>query len=186
MLGALLIHMGAISETQKAAQNISAVYAAGKVSGNRYENEYFGLTLTPAHARFTKGGFVSSQGARARLIDAEANADKWEDKYSIAVLADTLSDSPLIRSPDDYVRYVRRQFEKEGMTTVQEESPVEISGLRFVQAIMKVKEQGRTHYQGIYSTFLKGYMISLQVEATSPERLQQVILSVVDFKRSKK
>ncbi len=186
MLGALLIHMGAISEAQKAEQNISAVYAEGKVSGNHYENEYFGLTLTPTNALFTKGGFVSSQRTRARLIDAEANADRWEDKYSIAVLADTLSDSPLIHSPDDYVRYIRHQFEKEGMTTVQAESPIEISGLRFVQAIMKVTEQRRIHYQGIYSTFLKGYMISLQVEATSPERLRQIILSAVDFKSSKK
>ena len=41
-------------------KDISFVYAAGKVSANQYQNAYFGLTVTPVGAEFTKGGFISS------------------------------------------------------------------------------------------------------------------------------
>jgi len=68
----------------------------------------------------------------------------------------------LVHSPDQYVRGVRHQFEqREGASAVQEESPIEISGQRFVHATVKVVGQGRTHYRGIYTTFLNGYILSL-------------------------
>ena len=134
------------TEAQTSVKDISAVFAEGKVSGNQYKNDYFGLTLTPAGARFTKGGYVSPQGNRARLVDAQANSKGWEDKYSIAVLADALSANPLVKSPEQYVRSVRHQLEREGLATVQEESPIDISGLRFVQATLKMTEDGRAHY----------------------------------------
>ena len=78
--------MGAVTEAQTPIKDISAVFAEGKVEDNQYKNDYFGLTLTPIGAEFTQGGFVSSQGKRARLIDAQANAKNWEDKYSIAII----------------------------------------------------------------------------------------------------
>jgi hypothetical protein len=171
---------------QTPTKDISAIFAQGKVSGNEYKNDYFGLTLTPIHAQFTQGGFVSPDGKRARLIDAESNAKDWEDKYSIAVLADALSANPMVHSPTQYVRSVRHQFEREGMTTVQEEAPIEVSGVQFVRATMKVTEQGRIRYQGMYTTFLKGYILSLQVEAPTTERLEQIVLSMVKFEVSNK
>ncbi len=96
ILAILVLGLYAARATSAAAQtaDISAVFAEGKVTGNQYENDYFGLTLTTEDAQFTKGGFISSQGKRARLIDAEANAKRWEDKYSIAILADALSATP--------------------------------------------------------------------------------------------
>jgi hypothetical protein len=163
-----------------------ACSAAGKVAGNQHTNDYFGLTLATTNAEFTKGGFISSQGKRARLIDAEANAKKWDDKYSIAILADALSANPLIRSPEQYLRSVRHQLEKEGLATVQEESPVTISGLPFMHSIMKSAGQGQAHYQGMYTAFLKGYVVSLQVEAPSLERLQEIVLKMVNFKNPQK
>lgn len=168
-------------EAQTAVKDISAVFAEGKVTGNQYKNDYFGLTLTPAGAEFTKGGFVAPEGQRARLVDAEANAKKWEDKYSIAILADALSANPLIHSPEQYLRSVRHGFEREGLVTVEAESPIEISGIRFQQATMKATEEGGTHYQGMYTTFLNGYILSIQVQAASPERLKQIVLSMVSF-----
>jgi hypothetical protein len=177
-----LLSLAVTVAAQTSTRDIAAVFAEGEVDGNEYRNDYFGLTLRPVGAEFAKGGFISSQGKRARLIDAEANAKKWEDKYSIAVLADALSANPLIHSPEQYVRSVRHQFEKEGMQTVEQESSIEISGLPFVQATMKTTQQGLMHYQGMYTTFLNGYILSLQVEAPSPERLRQIVLSMVQFK----
>ena len=171
------------ASAQAPIPDISSVFAAGKIAGKQYTNDYFGLTLTTTNAEFTKGGFISSQGKRARLIDAEANAKKWEGKYSIAILADALSANPLIRSPEQYLRSVRHQLEKEGLVTVQEESPVTISGLPFMHSIMKSAGQGQPHYQGMYTAFLKGYIVSLQVEAPSLERLQEIVLKMVNFKK---
>src|SRR6476646_8180467 len=119
----VLFASAAVTMEQTPIKDISAVFAEGKVSGNQYKNDYFGLTLTPAGAQFTQGGFISSQGKRARLVDARASAKNWEDRYSIAILADALSANPLIHSPDQYLRSVCHQFEREGLVTVQEESP---------------------------------------------------------------
>jgi hypothetical protein len=169
------------SYPQRAVPDISVVYAEGKITGDRYSNPYFGLVLTPVGAQFTMGGFVSPQSTRARLIDAEANAEKWEDKFSVAVLADALSANPGVHSPEQYVRAVRHQFEKEGLISVQEETPVEVSGVHFVQAIMKTRD-ARPHFQGVYTTFLHGYIVSLQVEAPSPERMGQIVKTMVVFR----
>jgi hypothetical protein len=176
------VFLATTTRAQNPIKGISAVFSEGKVSGGQYKNDYFGLTLTPANAEFTQGAFVSSEGKRARLVDARLNGKNWEEKYSIAILADALSANPLVHSPTQYVRSVRHQLEREGMATVQEETSIEISGLKFVQATMKVTEQGRIHYQGMYTTFLNGYIFSLQVEAPTPERLNQIVLSMVKFK----
>jgi hypothetical protein len=167
--------------SQSSVPDISVVYAQGKVEGYQYKNDYFGLTLTTPEAEFTKGGFISSQGKRARLIDAEANATKREDKYSVAILADALSGNPLIQSPTQYLRSVRHQFEREGLATIQEKSSLTISGLSFIPAVMKTRV-GDSHYQGMYTTFLKGYIVSVQVEAPTAERLNEIMQTKVSFK----
>ena len=79
------------------------------------------------------------------------------------------------------MRAVRHQFEKEGLISVQEETPVEVSGVHFVQAIMKTRD-ARPHFQGVYTTFLHGYIVSLQVEAPSPERMGQIVKTIVVFR----
>jgi len=165
-----------------ATEDISLVYAQGKIVGPQYINDYFGLTLAPENGQFTAGAFVSPNGKRARLVDAQAKAKGREDLYEIAVLADLLAANPLIHSPEQYVRAVRHGLEKEGLTTVSEESPTEISGVHFVSAVMKVTDQEHSHYRGLYSTFLNGYILSLDVTAASPERLTKIVQSAVHFK----
>jgi hypothetical protein len=171
---------------QKPAKDISAVYAEGKISGTEYKNEYFALTLTAAPGQFTQRGFVSSEGKRARLVDVENNASNFQDKFRIAVLADSLAANPLVHSPEQYARSVRYQFEKEGMETEKEESPIEISGLPFVRAILKVNEGGSTYYRAIYTTFLNGYILSLDVAGASPENIAQVVSRAVKFESKSK
>ena len=170
---------------QAATKDIKAVYADGKIADGRYKNAYFGVTLTPENAQFTQGGFVSSEGQRARLVDAQANAANWDDRYEIAILADALSANPLITSPTRYVRNVRHQLEKEGFETVQTESAIEISGLKFIYATMKIAENGKTRYRRLYTTFLNGYILSLDVTVGSAARLES-ILKMVRFEAPRK
>jgi hypothetical protein len=159
-------------------KDIKAVFAEGNVANGQYKNDYFGVTLTPANGRFTQGGFVSPEGHRARLIDVQSNASNWEEKYEIAILADAPSASPLVTSPTVYVRSLRHQLEREGFQTLQEEAPLKISGLSFVYATMKVGGEGHPHYRGLYTTFLNGYIVSLDVSAASVDRLNHVLRMV--------
>jgi hypothetical protein len=166
---------------QKPTKDISAVYAEGKISGTKYKNEYFALTLTAAPGQFTQGGFVSSEGKRARLVDVENNSSNSQDKFEIAVLADSLAANPLVHAPEQYARAVRHQFEKQGMETEKTESPVEVSGLPFVQTILKVNDGKSSHYRAIYTTFLNDYILSLDVSAATPEKIAQVVTRAVKF-----
>jgi len=163
----------------KATKDISAVYAEGKINETEYKNDYFGLTLTAEPGRFTNGAFISSEGKRARLVDVQGNPSNFEDKYEIAVLADSLAANSLIHSPEQYVRSVRHQLEKEGMGTEKTESSLKVSGVPFVQAILRVSDGGRIHYRAIYTTFLNGYIFSLDVSALTPEKIAQVVTKTV-------
>jgi len=166
---------------EKPTKDISAVYAEGKINGSVYRNEYFGLTLTAQPGQFTQGGFISSEGKRARLVDVENNSTSFEDKFEIAVLADSLAANPSVHEPEQYARAVRHQFEKQGMETEQAESPVKVAGLPFVQAVLKVNEGGSSHYRAIYTTFLNGYILSLDVSAAMPEKIAQIVTRTVRF-----
>ena len=180
-LVALLFSPVVTQAQQKPTKDISAVYAEGKISGTEYKNEYFALTLTAAPGQFTQGGFVSSEGKRARLVDVENNSSNYQDKFRIAVLADSLAANPLVHSPEQYARSMRHQFEKQGMETEKAESPIEVSGLPFVQVILKVNEGGSTYYRAIYTTFLNGYILSLDVSGAAPEKIAQVVSRAVKF-----
>lgn len=167
---------------QKPTKDISAVYAEGRISGTEYENEYFGLTLSAEPGKFTQRGFISPEGKRARLIDVENDPSNFQDKFRIAVLADSLAANPLVHSPEQYVRAVRHQFEKQGMETDKTESPLEVSGLPFVRTILRVNEGGSSYYRAIYTTFLNGYILSLDVSAATREKIAQVVTRAVKFK----
>jgi hypothetical protein len=181
-LVALLFSPVVTQPQQKPTKDISAVYAEGKISGTEYKNEYFALTLAAAPGQFTKRSFVSSDGKRARLVDVENNSPNFQDKFRIAVLADSLAANPSVHSPEQYARSVRHQFEKEGMEIEKAESRIEVSGLTFVQALLRVNEGGSSYYRAIYTTFLNGYILSLDVSAATPEKIAQVVSRAVRFK----
>lgn len=177
-----LLFCPAVTQAQeKPTKDISAVYAEGKISGTKYKNEYFGLTLTAAPGRFTQAGFVNSAGKRARLVDVQNNSSSFRDKFEIAVLADSLAANPLVRAPEQYARSVRHQLEKQGMETEKAESPIDVSGLPFVRAILKVNEGGSSHYRANYTTFLNGYIVSLDVSAATPGKIAQLVTIAVKF-----
>jgi hypothetical protein len=175
-----------VNAQDRPTKDISEVYAGGKVNGNEYTNDYFGLTLLAGSGQFTAGGFVSAEGRRARLVDVEANPENWQGKFEIAVLADLLAANPLIHSPEQYVRAVRHQFEQQGMETEKAESPTEVAGLTFVRAVLKVSDSGHVHHRAIYTIFLKGYILSLDVSAATSEEIEQLVANAVRFKSKTK
>jgi len=167
---------------QQSHKDISAVFAEGKISNGQYTNEYFGLTLKPDGAQFVpQGAFISPEGKRARLVYAQRDAATWADKYSVALLADALSANPSIKSPEQYLRIVRHNFEHEGLVTAQEETATKISGVPFIKVVMKTRDS-KPHFQAMYSSFLKGYIFSVQIEAPSVERAQQIVDTLITFK----
>jgi hypothetical protein len=124
---------------------------------------------------------LSTEGKRARLVDAQTNVKGPEENFGIAVLADQLAVNPAVHSPEQYVRAVRHAFERAGEQTIDEQFSIDISGIRFVGACTKVNQNGLVYYHGVFTTFLKGYILSLEVKAATPERVKQVAKSKVKF-----
>lgn len=102
----------------------------------------------------------------------------------IAVLADSLAANPLVYLPEQYARSVRHQFEKQGM-----ETETGITNRSFginVRASDVEDQRGWTRplsrHLYDYTTFLKGYILSLDVSAETPEKIEQLVAKAVQFK----
>ena len=170
-----------LAQTKKPA-DISTVIAAGTVDGSRYTNRYFKLTIDAPNATLALNPLVSPVGARARLLQVQSKQAEWNDRYTFAVLADTLTEYPQLQSPAQYVRSVRHQLEKGGMSTVREEFQITIAGVGFTGAVLQEQvPSGQKYYRGLYTTFRSGYILSFDVEAPSEDKLNQVVSRLVRF-----
>ena len=170
-----------LAQTKKPA-DISTVIAAGTVDGSRYTNPYFKLTIDAPNATLALNPLVSPVGARARLLQVQSKQAEWNDRYTFAVLADTLTEYPQLQSPAQYVRSVRHQLEKGGMPTVREEFQITIAGVGFTGAVLQEQvPSGQKYYRGLYTTFRSGYILSFDVEAPSEDKLNQVVSRLVRF-----
>ncbi len=152
--------------------DISSVVAAGKVNGDRYENTYFGIVLRARKAQFKVPSLVNGAGRRARLVNIAAK------DYTLTVLADSVDNYPKGMPVDMYVRTRRKQLEKEsGVTTQLEEFSVVIAGVPFTGAVLNVIQAPNFYYRGIYTTSVKGYFVSFEVQCRHRERLQELLPS---------
>ncbi|PYX17696.1 MAG: hypothetical protein DMG84_02700 [Acidobacteria bacterium] len=133
--------------------------------GDKYKNLFFRLTIDAPHAKFEIAPLVNTSEKRARLVQILADSAKFDERYTFGVLADTLSMYPQLQSAAHYVRSVRHQLEKEGLTTVHEEFPVLVSGVPFTAATM----EGQT---------TEG---SFDVEGPSERRLNDLVATLVHF-----
>src|SRR5438876_7502224 len=109
--------------------------------GDKYKNLFFRLTIDAPHAKFEIAPLVNTSEKRARLVQILADSVKFDERYTFGVLADTLSMYPQLQSAAHYVRSVRHQLEKEGLTTVHEEFPVLVSGVPFRQPRWRDRRQ---------------------------------------------
>lgn len=165
---------------QGSPKGILSVIAAGKVSGDIYSNAYLGLSLTAPSAKFSAPALVNVKGRRARLVNIVYDSPDGARNYTIGLLADSLENYPKGMSTTVYVRSVRHELARDGLLTERREFPIKISGTAFVGALLKVPEKPNFGYvRGIYATFLKGYVVSLEVQARDDERVQQVLSAAV-------
>jgi hypothetical protein len=166
----------------KKSFDISAVASAGSVAANKYTNSALKLTVDAPNATLKLNPLVNAQAGRARLVQILSNQSAFEDTYTLAVLADTLSNYPQLQSPAHYVRSVRHQLEKEGLSTVREEFPITIGGMQFTGAILQQQvPNGRNYYRGMYATFRNGAILSFDAEAASEEKLNALVKRLVKF-----
>jgi hypothetical protein len=180
LLIATSVLLSAVLATQKPQSDISAVVAAGKLEGDVYRNSYFGISLSAPKAKFTVPSLVNVAGKRARLVDVVYDSGDGALNYTIAVLADSRENYSKDMPLGVYVRSLRHQLEKHGLITAREEFSTVVSGVPFTGAILKVPEKPNFGYfRGIYSTFLNGYLVSIDVQGRNEERINKTLSSVV-------
>jgi hypothetical protein len=160
--------------------DIGIVAAAGAVSGERYTNSFFGLTIETPNATLQLNPLVSASGQRARLLQALAKPTAREQTFTFAVVVDCLAKYPQLESLSQYVGGVRHQMEKEGLSTVREEFLLNIAGVQFAGTVLEEHiPSGRKYYRGMYSTFRNGYILSFDVEASSEAKLSELVAGAV-------
>ena len=161
--------------------NITIVANEGSVTKFGYTNSYFKLSIVAPKATVHLNPLVNVSGGRARLVQVLSDGKSWDDTYTFAVLADALDNyHPPLESTTQYVRSVRHKLEKEGLSTVKEEFPITIAGTQFIGAILQEQTpEGRKYCRGMYSTFLSGFALSLDVEAASPDKLTEMLARMV-------
>ena len=171
-----------VAAQSKKAPDISTVASAGGVADGKYMNSFFRLTVAAPSATLELNPLVNKEGGRARLLQVRAKRTTFDNTYTFAVLADTLAKYPQLQSPAHYVRSVRHQLEREGLPTVREEFPITISGVEFTGAILEehVPEGGK-YYRGMYSAFRDGFILSFDAEAESPEKVNELVVRVVNL-----
>ena len=177
LIGILLSAAVLSAQTPKA--DISTVVASGKMRGDTYENAYFGIMISAPKAKFTTPSLVNAAGHRARLLNLVLDSGDGAKNYTIGLMADSLENYPNL-TPNVYLRSVRHSLERDGLITDRQEFPITISGVSFVGAMLKVPEKPNFgYYRGIYSTFLNGYVVSLEVQARTPEHIQELLSSAI-------
>lgn len=159
--------------------DIQALIASGKVEGTTYRNGYFGISFAAPGAAFKAPAAVDEQGRNVRLVEAVSNGPKREDMYAISILADRLSNYPALKSRSDYLASIRKQLEQDGATSHHDLFPYVISGVEFTGAMLREPDGLESdHFRGIFSTVIKGYVLSLDVAATSESRVLKIASSV--------
>lgn len=167
------------------ALDAASLIASGKIEGSRYWNQYFVVSFVAPGAAFTAPSSVDGQGRNVRLVDAVVSAQKREDMYTISILADRLSNYPKLKSRTEYVEGISGQLQREGAKRSGDDFPYVISGVEFVSTILQESDgPNMSHFRGIFSTVMKGYVLSLDVAAASEEQVLK-IASSIEFKHDR-
>jgi hypothetical protein len=162
------------------AADIQALIASGKVEGETYRNGYFDISFDASGAAFTAPSFLDEQGRNVRLVEAVSNGPKREDMYAILILADRLSNYPTLKSRSEYVVGIRNQLEQEGAKRSRQDLfPYIISDVEFTGAMLREPDGLQSdHFRGIFTTVMKGYVLSLDIAATSEAQVLKIASSI--------
>jgi hypothetical protein len=173
------------------APSVSALLASGYVNGDNYRNDYFGVSFTAPGATVTIP--KPNDGATvARLVDALAEADDRAKIYTLSLSADNIANYPGLNSPGDYISSLATALRKQESDVVGVKSdivrvrfPYSISDIPFMGAILKEQDSPNTHhYRGLFTAARKGYWLTLDITATTEERILK-IASTVQLMNSK-
>lgn len=166
------------------ALDVPALVASGRVEGQSYRNQYFGVSFTAPSGAFTAPSTVDDQGRNVRLVDAVVSPQKREGMYTISILADRLSNYPTLKSRTEYVNGISSQLEREAAKRSRDDFPYVISGVEFTCAMMRESDgPDLSHFRGIFSTVMKGYLLSFDIAATSEDQVLKTASSI-EFKPS--
>jgi protein TonB len=73
-------------------------------------------------------------------------------------------------------------MEKQGLPTVREEFPIDISGVPFTGAVVREQtSDGQKYFRGFYSTSRRGYLLSFDVEGPSETAPNDLVRKLVHF-----
>ena len=161
------------------ALDVAALIASGKVEGEGYRNQYFGISFIAPGGTFTAPSVVEEQGRNVRLVEAIVSPLKREGRYTISILADPLSNYPTLKSRTEYVNGISGQLEREGAKKSRDAFPYVISGVEFTCAMLRESDgPDPSHFRGIFSTVMKGYASSLDIAAPSEDRVLKTASSI--------
>jgi Gram-negative bacterial TonB protein C-terminal len=164
------------------ALDVPALIASGKVAGESYRNQYFGVSFTAQGGAFTAPSAVDEQGRNVRLVEAVVSPQKREAMYTISILADRVSNYPALKSRTEYVNSISSQLERDGAKRTRDDFPYLISGVEFTCAMLRESDgPDLSHFRGIFTTVMKGYPLSLDIAATSEDQVLKTASSI-EFK----
>jgi hypothetical protein len=187
----MALWLSGATQGQASRSDISAVAAAGKVTGDVYQNSYFGITLSAPKAHWSVRGPISVQRRQGRLSDAVYDSGRPEkgpeENYTLALIVESQENLPKGTSTELYVRRVRRGLESDNLKTYREEFPLTVSGIPFTGTIFRFFERSDFgYYRGLYSTALDGYFVTFEVQCGSEEKLQKLLSSALTITSKQK
>jgi hypothetical protein len=167
------------------ALDIPSLIALGKITDDRYENSYFGLSITAPEAELTSGTSTDGQGRNARLVEVVAHAKAREEMYAISVLADRLSNYPQLKSRAEYVQGMGAQLRQAGAKALRDEFPYAISNVGFEGVTLREADgPGSSHVRGLFTAVMKGYVLTIDIAAPTEVKVLKVA-SAIQFKDDK-
>jgi len=161
---------------QTAKSDFSSVAAAGKVTGDNYQNSVLGITLSAPKAHWDVRGPINAARRQGRLIDAVYDSGVPErgpqENYTLGLLVESQENYPKSTTLDQYVRGLRQRVEDTNVKIHREAFPLTIQDAPFVGAVFRFYERPDFgYYRGLYSTILNGYFVTIEVQCGDEERL---------------
>lgn len=154
--------------------DIKTIVAEGRLVGRDYRNDYFRVNVhIPQPNTWEKINTIVADN-RAQLLEAVNTKGPREQRHTFVIIVHS-SNIPGLRSIAQYVRSVRHMYEREGFETVTSEVPVNYSGHRFIQSILKSNIPAQKFFKGISCTMLNGYIFGFWVEGATEAEVKKML-----------
>jgi hypothetical protein len=169
---------------QVVKSDFSSMAAAGKVNGDIYQNSILGISLSAPKAIWEVRGPISAAGRQGRLIDAAYDSGVPErgpqENYTVGLLVESQGNFPKGTTLDQYAHGLRQRVEDYNVKIHREAFPLTVQNVAYVGTVFRYYERPESgYYRGLYSTILKGYFVTIELQCGGEERLQKLLSSIV-------